>query len=67
MLNRLCVGRMECYKCVTETLGYLWSAATALPQSPSMPRMPGPPPPTHDPNHMAVEQAEFHVSPALHG
>ncbi|XP_076462327.1 nuclear pore complex protein Nup155-like isoform X2 [Babylonia areolata] len=52
------ISRMECYKCVTEILAYLWNAATAQPQSPSMPKSPGPPPPTHDPNRMAAEQAE---------
>ena len=66
MHNLLSAGRMECYKCVTETLNYLWNAATALPQSPSMPKMPGPPPPTHDPSHMAVEQAEYYVSAVLY-
>ncbi|KAK7492894.1 hypothetical protein BaRGS_00015841 [Batillaria attramentaria] len=51
------IHRMECYKCITETLNYLWNAATAHPQSPSMPRSPGPAQ-TVDPNHMAVEQAQ---------
>ncbi|KAK7100912.1 nuclear pore complex protein Nup155-like [Littorina saxatilis] len=59
------ITRMECYKCITETLGFLWNAATALPQSPSMPKTPGPPPPTHDPHHMAAEQAEHHREEVL--
>lgn len=58
----LCAGRMECYKCVMEMLEYLWNASTAQPQSPSMPKTAGPPPPTHDPSHMPVEEAEYHVS-----
>ncbi|PVD22911.1 hypothetical protein C0Q70_16171 [Pomacea canaliculata] len=53
------IHRMECYKCITETLGYLWSAAATVPQSPSMPKTPGPPP-QHDPSHMAIEQADQH-------
>ncbi|KAL8597837.1 hypothetical protein ACOMHN_061370 [Nucella lapillus] len=60
------ISRMECYKCVTEILGYLWNAATSQPQSPSMPKSPGPPPPTLDPNHMAAEQAEQQREEVLH-
>ncbi|ESO88145.1 hypothetical protein LOTGIDRAFT_234706 [Lottia gigantea] len=37
------INRMECYKCITETLGYLWSASTSHPQAPSVPKSPGPP------------------------
>lgn len=58
------IHRMECYKCITETLGYLWNAAAQHPQSPSMPQLPGPPQ-TRDPNHMAVEQAQKHSGEVL--
>ncbi|XP_067677422.1 nuclear pore complex protein Nup155-like isoform X1 [Haliotis asinina] len=49
--------RMECYKCITEILGYLWSASVSHPQAPSVPKSPGPPP-APDPSRVAAPQAD---------
>lgn len=53
--------RMECYKCITETLDYLLSTSQAHPQAPSVPRSPGPPPPA-DPNTLSNTDAAKYVS-----
>ncbi|XP_046570812.1 LOW QUALITY PROTEIN: nuclear pore complex protein Nup155-like, partial [Haliotis rubra] len=49
--------RLECYKCITEILGYLWSASVSHPQAPSVPKSPGPPP-APDPSRVAAPQAD---------
>ncbi|XP_050400754.1 nuclear pore complex protein Nup155 isoform X1 [Patella vulgata] len=51
------INRMECYKCITDTLGYLWSASTSHPQAPSIPKSPGPPQ-APDPTRISSVQAE---------
>ena len=56
---------MECYKCITDTLGYLWTASAAHPQSPSMPKSPGPPVSAPDTSHLPAEQAQYFVSTLL--
>ena len=52
---------MECYRCITETLGHLLSVSTAHPHAPSVPRSPGPPP-APDPNQLTNVEAEQYVS-----
>lgn len=52
--------RMDCYKCITETLNYLLSASQPH-QAPSVPKLPGPPQVTDDPNRLANMEAEKHV------
>ncbi|KAL4235731.1 hypothetical protein ACF0H5_004123 [Mactra antiquata] len=48
--------RKECYKCITETLGYLMTAS--VPQGASViPKSPGPPPAV-DSSRMSIEDAE---------
>ncbi|XP_052257804.1 nuclear pore complex protein Nup155-like [Dreissena polymorpha] len=52
--------RKECYKCITETLGYLLTAsvpqgATVIPKSPG-------PPPAPDASRMSIEDAEYYNS-----
>ena len=54
--------RMDCYKCITETLNYLLSTSLSHPQAPSVPKLPGPPQVTDDPNRLACAEAEKHVS-----
>ncbi|XP_060597073.1 nuclear pore complex protein Nup155-like [Ruditapes philippinarum] len=50
------MARKECYKCITETLGYLMTAS--VPQGASViPKSPGPPPAV-DSSRMSIEDAE---------
>uniref|UniRef100_A0A2C9M6L4 Nucleoporin Nup133/Nup155-like N-terminal domain-containing protein n=1 Tax=Biomphalaria glabrata TaxID=6526 RepID=A0A2C9M6L4_BIOGL len=51
------LSRMECYKCITDTLNYLWSASNSLPQAPGVPLQPGPPA-SVDSARMDAQQAE---------
>ncbi|KAH9488744.1 hypothetical protein Btru_059325, partial [Bulinus truncatus] len=53
------ISRMECYKCITDTLNYLWSASDSHPQAPSIPSLPGPPA-SVDSARMDAQQAEFY-------
>ncbi|KAI0209905.1 hypothetical protein LSAT2_005340 [Lamellibrachia satsuma] len=53
-------NRMDCYKCITETLNYLLSASQPH-QAPSVPKLPGPPQVTDDPNRLANMEAEKHT------
>ncbi|KAK2179646.1 hypothetical protein NP493_478g02009 [Ridgeia piscesae] len=53
-------NRMDCYKCITETLNYLLSTSLSHPQAPSVPKLPGPPQVTDDPNRLACAEAEKH-------
>ncbi|XP_005105150.1 nuclear pore complex protein Nup155 [Aplysia californica] len=53
------LARMECYKCITDTLSYLWSASVSHPQAPSVPSQPGPPA-TADSRLMDPQQAEVY-------
>lgn len=52
------MSRMECYKHITETLGYLLYASVSHPQSPSTPKSPGKAP-APDPNRLAPSEAEI--------
>ncbi|XP_013792279.2 nuclear pore complex protein Nup155-like, partial [Limulus polyphemus] len=52
-------NRMECYRTVMENLSHLLTVSTSLPQSPSIPRVPGPPP-TRDPNLLSQEEARVY-------
>ncbi|KAL5017128.1 hypothetical protein ScPMuIL_006717 [Solemya velum] len=49
--------RMGCYKCITETLGYLMSASISHPQAPSIPKSPGLPP-APDPGRISAVDAD---------
>ena len=60
-LHDLPCFRMDCYKCITESLEYLLSISQAHPQAPSVPRSPGPPPP-QDPNVLSNTDAARYVS-----
>ncbi|CAL1535434.1 unnamed protein product, partial [Lymnaea stagnalis] len=51
------IARMDCYKHLTNTLSYLWSASINHPQAPSLPLLPGPPA-NVDPSRMDPEEAE---------
>ena len=53
--------RLDCYRCITETLDYLLSTSMSHPQAPSVPRSPGPPP-VQDPNRLTNAEAEQYVS-----
>ncbi|CAC5400979.1 NUP155 [Mytilus coruscus] len=55
------LARMECYNCITDTLGYLMSASVSHPQAPSIPKGPGPPP-TPDPSILNAADAEKYKS-----
>ncbi|XP_076083087.1 nuclear pore complex protein Nup155-like isoform X1 [Mytilus galloprovincialis] len=55
------LARMECYNCITDTLGYLMSASVSHPQAPSIPKGPGPPP-TPDPSILNATDAEKYKS-----
>ena len=53
--------RMDCYKCITETLDFLLSTSLSHPHSPSVPSSPGPPP-APDPNRLTNREAQIYVS-----
>ncbi|ELU06399.1 hypothetical protein CAPTEDRAFT_198384 [Capitella teleta] len=53
-------ARMDCYKCITETLDYLLQTSMSHPQAPSVPHSPGPAPPP-DPNRLTNAQAQNYV------
>lgn len=54
--------RLNCYKCITDTLQELVNQSKAAPQSPSVPKKPGPPVLSSDPNMLSNEEAGHHVS-----
>lgn len=54
--------RLLCYKCITDTMQELVNQSKAAPQSPSVPKQPGPPVLTSDPNMLSNEEATAHVS-----
>ena len=54
-------ARMDCYKCITESLDFLLDASQAHPQAPSVPKAPGPPPPP-DVNRLSSQEADAYVS-----
>lgn len=54
--------RLLCYKCITDTMQELVNHSKAAPQSPSVPKQPGPPVLTSDPNMLSNEDAAAHVS-----
>lgn len=54
-------SRMDCYKAILDTLGHLMSLSASHPQSPSIPKTPGPlPPPV--PDALAPEEGKTYVS-----
>lgn len=52
--------RLLCYKCITDTMQELVNQSKAAPQSPSVPKQPGPPVLTLDPNMLSNEEATAH-------
>jgi len=58
------MARFECYKCITDTICYLWSASVNHPQAPSVPTQPGPPA-TTDTRLMDPQQAEAYKEEVL--
>ncbi|KAM9841021.1 nuclear pore complex protein Nup155 [Aulostomus maculatus] len=52
--------RLLCYKCITDTMQELVNQSKAAPQSPSIPKQPGPPVMTLDPNMLSNEEAAAH-------
>uniref|UniRef100_A0A7M4FH37 Nuclear pore complex protein Nup155 n=1 Tax=Crocodylus porosus TaxID=8502 RepID=A0A7M4FH37_CROPO len=54
--------RLNSYKCITDTLQELVNQSKAAPQSPSVPKKPGPPVLSSDPNMLSNEEAGHHVS-----
>lgn len=53
--------RLQAYKCITDTLQELVNQSKAAPQSPSVPKKPGPPVLSSDPNMLSNEEAGHHV------
>ncbi|KFM62016.1 Nuclear pore complex protein Nup155, partial [Stegodyphus mimosarum] len=51
------INRMKCYKHVIDAINDLMSQSMSHPQSPSIPKVPGPPP-SRDPNLLAPEEAK---------
>lgn len=56
-----CFFRLNSYKCITDTLQELVNQSKAAPQSPSVPKKPGPPVLSSDPNMLSNEEAGHHV------
>uniref|UniRef100_A0A667FWK5 Nucleoporin 155 n=1 Tax=Lynx canadensis TaxID=61383 RepID=A0A667FWK5_LYNCA len=52
--------RLNSYKCITDTLQELVNQSKAAPQSPSVPKKPGPPVLSSDPNMLSNEEAGHH-------
>ncbi|XP_044151545.1 nuclear pore complex protein Nup155 [Bufo gargarizans] len=57
--------RLNCYKCITDTLQELVNQSKAAPQSPSVPKKPGPPMLSSDPNMLSNEEAGLHFEQML--
>ncbi|XP_041042883.1 nuclear pore complex protein Nup155 isoform X1 [Carcharodon carcharias] len=57
--------RLNCYKCISDTLQELVNQSKAAPQSPSVPKLPGPPVLTSDPNMLSNEEASQHFEQML--
>uniref|UniRef100_A0A803TGK6 Nuclear pore complex protein Nup155 n=1 Tax=Anolis carolinensis TaxID=28377 RepID=A0A803TGK6_ANOCA len=57
--------RVNCYKCITDTLQELVNQSKAAPQSPSVPKKPGPPVLSSDPNMLSNEEAGHHFEQML--
>lgn len=51
---------MNCYKHVIDAIHDLMSKSMSHPQSPSIPKVPGPPP-SKDPNLISPEEAKVYV------
>ncbi|KAK1345362.1 hypothetical protein QTO34_014073 [Cnephaeus nilssonii] len=58
-------GVVELYKCITDTLQELVNQSKAAPQSPSVPKKPGPPVLSSDPNMLSNEEAGHHFEQML--
>uniref|UniRef100_A0A8D0GNR6 Nucleoporin 155 n=1 Tax=Sphenodon punctatus TaxID=8508 RepID=A0A8D0GNR6_SPHPU len=54
--------RLNSYKCITDTLQELVNQSKAATQSPSVPKKPGPPVLSSDPNMLSNEEAGHHVT-----
>ncbi|XP_074992246.1 nuclear pore complex protein Nup155-like isoform X2 [Calonectris borealis] len=54
--------RLNSYKCITDTLQELVNQSKAAPQSPSVPKKPGPLVLSSDPNMLSNEEAGHHVT-----
>ncbi|XP_007447977.1 PREDICTED: nuclear pore complex protein Nup155 isoform X2 [Lipotes vexillifer] len=57
--------RLNSYKCITDTLQELVNQSKAAPQSPSVPKKPGPPVLSSDPNMLSNEEAGHHFEQML--
>uniref|UniRef100_A0A8C0EQX2 Nucleoporin 155 n=1 Tax=Bubo bubo TaxID=30461 RepID=A0A8C0EQX2_BUBBB len=57
--------RLNSYKCITDTLQELVNQSKAAPQSPSVPKKPGPPMLSSDPNMLSNEEAGHHFEQML--
>uniref|UniRef100_A0A8C0QQB1 Nucleoporin 155 n=1 Tax=Chelonoidis abingdonii TaxID=106734 RepID=A0A8C0QQB1_CHEAB len=57
--------RLNSYKCITDTLQELVNQSKAAPQSPSVPKKPGPPVLSSDPNMLSNEEAGQHFEQML--
>ncbi|KAK2489782.1 hypothetical protein MC885_001717 [Smutsia gigantea] len=57
--------RLNSYKCIIDTLQELVNQSKAAPQSPSVPKKPGPPVLSSDPNMLSNEEAGHHFEQML--
>uniref|UniRef100_A0A8C5LJD4 Nuclear pore complex protein Nup155 n=2 Tax=Leptobrachium leishanense TaxID=445787 RepID=A0A8C5LJD4_9ANUR len=57
--------RLNSYKCITDALQELVNQSKAAPQSPSVPKKPGPPVLSSDPNMLSNEEASLHFDQML--
>ncbi|XP_006813173.1 nuclear pore complex protein Nup155 [Saccoglossus kowalevskii] len=55
------VTRLECYECVHDTLGNLVHLSQSYPQSPGIPKRPGPPPTTSEDSRLSAQEAAHHM------
>ncbi|KAL2294212.1 hypothetical protein Nmel_007937 [Mimus melanotis] len=64
-LRKLLGSILNSYKCITDTLQELVNQSKAAPQSPSVPKKPGPPVLSSDPNMLSNEEAGHHFEQML--
>ncbi|XP_077981190.1 nuclear pore complex protein Nup155-like [Glandiceps talaboti] len=59
------VTRLDCYKCVHDVLAHLVNLSQSYPQSPGVPKKPGPPTVTSEATRLSAQEAAHHMDQML--